>query len=97
MSVPGSLQTVQRAEYWEVILAIPVHLGIDSENVCNNVGRHISGWAGVPLCLCADGDLLNCTSRMLEYRPRRSLKVSKVEGRTRRRMLPRILQQILAG
>ena len=42
--VPGSLQTVQRAEYWGeeggggVILALqafmPVHIGIDNKNVC---------------------------------------------------------------
>ena len=42
--VPGFLQTVQRAEYWGVILALqalmPVHLGIHNENVCNNYAKN---------------------------------------------------------
>ena len=39
--VPGCLQTVQRAEYWVVIVALqalmPVHLGVDNLNVCNKL------------------------------------------------------------
>ena len=52
--VPGSLQTVQRAEYWGggLFLALqafmPVHLGIDNKNVCNNIGRILAGWSGAP-------------------------------------------------
>ena len=43
MSVPGTLQSVQRAESWGVILALqayyPCHLGIDNLNVARTVGR----------------------------------------------------------
>ena len=42
-SVPGPLQTVQRAEFWGVILALQascvVHLGVDNLNVVRHVGR----------------------------------------------------------
>ena len=42
-SVPGPLQTVQRAELWGVILALQascgVHLGVDNLNVVRHVGR----------------------------------------------------------
>ena len=50
--VPGWLQTVQRAEYWGVILALqalaPLHLGIDNLNDCNTVGKILDGWSGAP-------------------------------------------------
>ena len=66
--VPGWFQTVQRAEYWEVILALqalmPVHHGVDNLNVCNKV----------------DGDLLDCISSMIRYRGRASVRVTKVKG-----------------
>ena len=82
--VPGSLQTVQKAEYWGVILAlqafIPVHLGVDNKNVCNSFGRILHGWSGAPFSICTDGDLLACISSMLRYRSRSSVKVSMVEG-----------------
>ena len=42
-SVPGPLQSVQRAELWGVILALQttraVHLGVDNLNVVRHVGR----------------------------------------------------------
>ena len=41
--VPGVLQTVQRAEFWDAILALqaywPCHLGVDNLNVARTVGR----------------------------------------------------------
>ena len=56
-----------------VIFAIqalmPVHVGIDNKNVCNNVGRIIDDWSGLPFCLCTDGDLLACIAGMLRYHP----------------------------
>ena len=83
--VPGLLQTIQRAEYWGVILALqafmPVHIGIDNKNVCGNVGRILSGWSGAPFSLCSDGDLLNCIRDMVLYSSARSVRVSKVKGR----------------
>ena len=51
--VPRWLQTVQRAEYWGVILALqaaaPIDFGIDNLPVCNNVGKILDGWSGAPL------------------------------------------------
>ena len=42
-SVPGPLQTVQRAELWGIILALQasdsVHLGVDNLGVVRHVGR----------------------------------------------------------
>ena len=46
-SVPGPLQTVQRAQLWEVILALQaseaVHFGVDNLNVVRLVGRLLDG------------------------------------------------------
>ena len=46
-SVPGPLQTVQRAELWGVILALQandgVHLGVDNLGVVRHVGRMLDG------------------------------------------------------
>ena len=82
--VPGALQTVQRAEYWGAILALqafmPVHLGIDNKNVCNNIGKILARWSGAPFSLCTDGDLLKCIDSMVLYRSARSVRVSKVKG-----------------
>ena len=83
-SVPCWMQTVQRAEYCGVILAlqtlIRVHLGIDHKNVSDNEGRLVAGWSGSPLCLCTGGDLPTCIFRMLQYRLQGSVKVSQVKG-----------------
>ena len=80
---PGPLQTVQRAEYWGAILALqafmPVHLGIDNKNVCNNIGKVPAGWSGTPFCLCTEGDLLCFIDNMVQYRSPLSVKVSKVK------------------
>ena len=82
--VPGFLQTVQRREYWGVILALqafmPIHLGIDNKNVCNSLGRIIADWSGSPFSLCTDGDLLHCIISMVLYRSASSVRVSKVKG-----------------
>ena len=59
---------------------MPVHLGIDNKNVCNNIGRILTGWTGTPFCLCTDGVLLSCIHDMVRYRSSRSVKVSKVKG-----------------
>ena len=46
-SVPGPLQTVQRAEIWGVLVAlqgcIRVHVGVDNPNVVNHVSRILDG------------------------------------------------------
>ena len=47
LSVPGPLQTVQRAELWGVILVLQasggVHLGVDNLGVVRHVGRILDG------------------------------------------------------
>ena len=49
-SVPGPFQTVQRAEFWGVILAHQaadgIHLGVDNLNVVRHVGRLLDGNVG---------------------------------------------------
>ena len=46
-SLPGPLQTVQRAEFWGVVLALQAanafHLGVDNLNVVRHVGRLLDG------------------------------------------------------
>ena len=61
-SVPGPLQTVQRAELWGVILALQandgVHLGVDNLGVVRHVGRIWDGRVSSrPRELLPDGDL----------------------------------------
>ena len=72
-SVPGPLQTVQRAELWGVILALQanhgVHLGVDNLGVVRHVGRILDGWVSSRPCeLLPDGDLLFLFVRMLHFR-----------------------------
>ena len=62
-SVPGPLQSVQRAEFQGVILALQsssaVHLGVDNLNVVRHVSGILAGSSGRRLCeLCVDVDLL---------------------------------------
>ena len=68
-SVPGPLQSVQRAEMWGVTLALQssgaVHLGVDNLGVVR-VGFLLDGRQGsVPFELVRDGDLLLLICRML--------------------------------
>ena len=63
--IPGPIQSVQRAEYWEegVILALQpnsgIHIGIDNSNVLRGVPAVLSqGVTRTPLPLVEDGDLL---------------------------------------
>ena len=63
-SLPGPLQSVQRAELWWVVLALQgaarMHLGVDNLNVVRHVARIISGRKeGKPFELCVDGDPLS--------------------------------------
>ena len=71
-SVPGPLQSVQRAEMWSVILALQssgaAHLGVDNLGVVRYVGRLLDGRHGsVPFELVKDGDLLLLVQRMLHF------------------------------
>ena len=70
-SVPGPLQTGQRAEFWGVILALQaadgVHRGVDNLGVVRQVGRLLDGNVGsCPAELVKDGDLVwRCTGGTL--------------------------------
>ena len=82
---PGSLQTVQRAEMWGVILALQssdaVHLGVDNLVVVRHVGRLLDGHHGSVLFeLVKDGDLLLLIERMLHLRGLDTVRVTKVKG-----------------
>ena len=84
-SVPGPLQSVQRAELWGVILALQtsraVHLGVDNLGVVRHVGRLLGGCRGLKrLELVNDGDLLLLIDRMLQQRGLDTVCISKVKG-----------------
>ena len=84
-SVPGPLQSVQRAELWGVILALQascgVHLGVDNLNVVRHVGRILGGGPSArPFEIVKDGDLLCLIERMLQLRGLDTVKVTKVKG-----------------
>ena len=81
-SCRGPLQTVQRAGFWGVILALQaagaVHLGNDNLSVVRHVGRLLDGNFGpCPAELVKDGDLVLIINRMLEMRGRNTVRVSK--------------------
>ena len=74
-SVPGPLQSVQRAEMWGVILAFSVFwcctLGVDNLGVVRHVGRLLdSHYGSVLFELVNDGDLLLLLKRVLRLRSR---------------------------
>ena len=84
-SVPGPLQSVQRAEMWGVILALQtsraVHLGVDNLGVVRHVGRLLGGCRGTkPFELVNDGDLLFLIDRMLRQRGLDTVSISRVKG-----------------
>ena len=91
-SVPGPLQSVQRAELWGVILALQasggVHLGVDNLNVVRHVGRLLDGCFGAqPFEVLKDGDLLFLIRRMLRLRCFDTVRISKVKGHAREDMV----------
>ena len=84
-SVPGPLQTAQRAEMWGVILALQasraIHLGVDNLGVVRHVGRLLDGCRGaVPFELVNDGDLLLLIDRMHRSRGLDTARISKFKG-----------------
>ena len=81
-SVPGPLQSVQRAEMWGVILALQsssaVHLGVDNLGVVRRVGRLLDGCHGpFPFELANDGDLLLLIERILHLRELDTVRISE--------------------
>ena len=85
VSVPGPLQTGQRAELWVVILALQsdraVHVGVDNLGVVRHVGRLLDGLPpSIPLELVTDGDLLALIRRMVHLRGSSTVRITKVKG-----------------
>ena len=83
-SVPGPLQSVQRAEMWGVILALQsshaVHLGVDILGVVRHVGRLLGGSHGsTPFELVNDGDFLLLIQRMLHLRGLDTVRITEVK------------------
>ena len=84
-SVRGLLESFQRAELWEVILALQcssaVHLGVDNLNVVRHASRILDGHAGCkPFEFTIDGDLLTVIERIILQRSVQSVRISKVTG-----------------
>ena len=84
-SVPGPLQSVQRAEMWGVMLGLQssraVHLGVDNLGVVRHVDRLLRGCRGPkPFKLVNDGDLLLLIDRILHLRKLDTVRISKVKG-----------------
>ena len=84
-SVPGPLQTVQRAAFWEVLVALQgcvrMHVGVDNLNVVNHVSGIIAGKrAGRPFSLVNGGDLLLRVQQMIRWRGPGNAAVTKVKG-----------------
>ena len=90
--VLGPIQSVQRAEYWGVILALQaysgIHIGIDNLNVLRGVAALLSrNNPRTPLPLVKDGNLLATIHSMLCLRGFDTVKVSKVKGHATRAMV----------
>ena len=91
-SIPGPIQSVQRAEYWGVILALQaysgIHIGIDNLNVLRGCAALLSQEVPrTPLLLVKDGDLHDTIHSMLSLRGFDTVKVSKVKGHATRAMV----------
>ena len=83
--VLGPVQSVQRADYWGVILALQaysgIHIGVDDLNVLRGVAALLSHRVPrSPLPLVNDGDLLATIHSMLSLRGFDTVQVSKVKG-----------------
>ena len=84
-SVPGPLQSVQRGEFWDVILALQandgVHLGFDNLGVVRHVGRILDDKpASRPAGLVKDGDLiLLLLDKMLRLRRLDTVRILEVK------------------
>ena len=79
------MQTVERAELWGVILALPssdaVHVGVHNLGVVRHVGRLLDDcFSTLPLELVTDGDLLVLIRRLIDLRGRNTVRVTKVKG-----------------
>ena len=83
-SVPGPLQTVQRAEFRGFLLALQasdaIHLGVDNLNVVRHSGRLFDGVRSLCLAeLVIDGDFPMLIGRIFEQRWRDIVRVTKIK------------------
>ena len=83
-SVPGPLQTVQRAEFWGAVLAVQaadgIHQGVDNLSLVRHVGRLLDGgFCSPPFEHVTDDDLLVLIRRMPDLRGRDTVRVSEVK------------------
>ena len=90
--IPGPIQSVQRAEYWGVILALQAHsgfhIGIDNLNVLRGVAALLSHRVPrSPLPLVKDGDLLATIHSRLSLRGFHKVQVSEVKDHATRAMV----------
>ena len=84
VSVPGPLQTVQRAELSGVMLALQssdaVRVGVDNLGVVRHVGRLLNGHrCSTPFKLVTDGNLFVLVDRMLRFRCHDKVRVTEVK------------------
>ena len=84
-SIPGPLQTVQRAEIWGVLAALQgctrMHVGVDNLNVVRHISRILDGrCTSRPFPLVGDGDLLFKVQQFVRWRGLGTSAVSKVKG-----------------
>ena len=85
VSVPGSLQSVQRSELWCVILALQsssaVHLGVDNLNVVRHVSGILAGRSvRRPFELCVVEDLLTLIEVIIRQRCTDTVRISNVKS-----------------
>ena len=84
MPVPGVMQTVQRAEFWAIIVLQaywPCHLGNDNHNVAWSIGRLLDHDSLVnPLPLVKEGDLIALVQYMIRTWGRETVRVAKVKA-----------------
>ncbi len=84
-SIPGPLQTVQRAEIWGVLAALQgctrMHVGVGNLNVVRHVSRIIDGRCTTkPFSLVNDGDLFLKIQQFVRWRGLDTSAVSEVKG-----------------
>ena len=77
--------SVQRAEFWEVTLALQaadgVHLGVDNLSVVRHVGSLLDGNVGSRAAeVVKDGDLILLIGRMLRLRGLDTVRIAEVKG-----------------
>ena len=95
LSVPGVMQTVQRAEFWGAIVALqaywPCHSGIDNLNVARSIGRLLDhDCLDKPLPLVKDGDLIALARNMIRTQAERRFRSLRSKGMLKMSMFSKV-------